>query len=82
MRNTDFFFFVFLLLRFYLPLEYDIALYLSKHKLISPKGALHEVWFKLARWFWRRFSKFCDCIFAISLLSSFGKWRDPSFEQN
>ena len=39
-----------------------------------PKDTFCQVWLKLAQWFWRR--KFCQCIFAISLLEC------GSFEQS
>ena len=47
------------------------------NKLESPlhKGAMCQVWFKLAQWFWRR------GFFAISLSSPVGKEHGPSFEQ-
>ena len=43
----------FLLFRNYLPLK-GPALYLNKLESPSPKGALCQVWLKLAQWFWRR----------------------------
>jgi hypothetical protein len=38
----------------YLPFEEDLALYLNKLDLPSPKDNLYQVWLKLACWFWRR----------------------------
>ena len=72
---------VFSLFRNYLPLEKGGALPLNKLESPSPKNALCQVWLKLAHWFLRRFFKFCQCIFAILLLSPLGKGRGPSFEQ-
>ena len=45
---------VFSLIRNYLPLEKDGALYLNKLETPSPKDALCQVWLKYAQWFWRR----------------------------
>ena len=44
---------VFLLFRYYLPLEKDRVLHLKKLESPSPKDALCQVWLKLAQWFWR-----------------------------
>ena len=43
-----------LLFRDYIPLEKGVALHLNKLESPSPKDALCQVWFKLAKWFWRR----------------------------
>ena len=43
---------VFLLLRYYFPLE---TLHLTKLESPSPMDALHHVWLKLAHWIWRKF---------------------------
>ena len=64
----------------YLPLKKGLSLHLNKFESPSPKNALCKVWLKLERWFWRRFFKFHQCIFAISLLSPPGKWCGPPFE--
>ena len=49
---------IYLLFRYYLPLEKGVALHLIKHEFPSPKNALCKVWLKLAPWFLRRrFSK-------------------------
>ena len=45
---------VFLLFRYYLPLEKGVAIHLNKIESPSPKDALCQVWLKLAQWFWRR----------------------------
>ena len=37
----------------YLPLEKGESLHLKKLETPSPKGALCQVWLKLAKWFWR-----------------------------
>jgi hypothetical protein len=37
----------------YLPFEEDLALYLNKLEIPSPKDNLYQVWFNLACWFWR-----------------------------
>ena len=73
---------VFSLFHNYLPLEKDGALYLNKLDSPLPERYLCQVWLKLARWFWtRRFFKFRQFIFAISLLSPLWKGLGPSFEQ-
>jgi hypothetical protein len=46
---------VFLLFRYYLPLERDYPLLLNKPESPSPKDDLCQVWLKLAQRFWRRF---------------------------
>ena len=56
--EKDFFNFinVFLLCRYYFPLEKAGAVYLNKLTPLSPKDALCQVWLKLSHWFcWRRF---------------------------
>ena len=45
---------VFLLFRYYIPLEKGVALHLNKLESASPKDALCHVWLKLAQWFLRR----------------------------
>jgi hypothetical protein len=45
---------VFLLFRYYLPLEKGYPLCLSKLESLLPKDDLWQVWFKLAKCFWRR----------------------------
>ena len=49
----------------YLPMEKSRVLHLNKPELASPKDTLCQVWLKFAKQFWRRFFKFCQCIFAI-----------------
>ena len=49
----------------YLPLEEDLALYLSKLEFPSPKDDLCQVWLKFAKWFWRR--RFLKIFSAFSL---------------
>jgi hypothetical protein len=51
------FFSVFLLFRYYLPLEKDVPLHLNKLESPPPKNYLCQVWLKLAKWFWRRSKK-------------------------
>jgi hypothetical protein len=59
---------VFLLFRYYLPLEKGYLLHLKKLKSPLPKDDLCQIWLKLAQWFWRRrflddptpFLHFCD----------------------
>jgi hypothetical protein len=48
---------VFLLFRYYLPLEKGYPLHLNKLESPSPKDDLCEVWLKLVQWFWRRSRK-------------------------
>ena len=57
---------VFSLFRNYLPLERGSALHLNKLDSPSPKDAFCKVWLKLAQWFWRRFFKFRQFIFAMT----------------
>jgi hypothetical protein len=45
---------VFLLFRYYLPLEKGYPLCLNKLKFPTPKDDLCQVKLKLVRWFWRR----------------------------
>ena len=71
---------VFLLFCYYLPLEKDAVLYLNKLESPSPKDALCQVWLKLAQWFLKKDFKFLQCIFSISLLSTFWKLCGPSFQ--
>ena len=62
--------------------ELWIILHLNNLESPSPKASLWQVWFKLVQWFLRRrFFKFCQCTFAISLISPLGKGQGPSFEQ-
>ena len=42
--------------------ENELVLHLNKLESPSPKDALCQVRLKLAQWFWRRISKFCQCI--------------------
>ena len=52
---------IFLLFRYFLPLEKDKVLYLNKLETPSPKNALCQVWLKLGLWFLRtRFLKFVN----------------------
>ena len=59
---------VFLLFRYYLPLEKGGALHLNKLEPPSAKDALCQVRLKLVQWFLRRiiFLKFRQCIFGIA----------------
>jgi hypothetical protein len=45
---------VFLLFRYYLPLERGNPLHLNKLEYPTPKDDLCQVWLKLEQWFWRR----------------------------
>jgi hypothetical protein len=51
------FFSVFLLFRYYLPLEKGYPLPLNKLESPSSKDDLCQVWLKLVQWFWRRSRK-------------------------
>ena len=52
---------IFLLFRYYLPLEKGVALHLNKLESPSPKDALCQVWMKLTQWFLRgRFFNFVN----------------------
>ena len=71
-----------LLFSYYLPLEKGVTFRLNKFESPPLKDALCQVWLKLARWFWRRrFLKYFQYNFTISLLSPFWEGRGPSFEQ-
>jgi hypothetical protein len=66
----------------YLPFEEDLALYLNKLDLPSPKDNLYQGWLDLAGWFWKkRFLKNFQCIFTLALLSPLGEGLSPFFEQ-
>ena len=68
--------------RYYLPLEKGVAFHLNKLELTLLKGALCQVWLKLAKWFLRiRFLNIFNIILLFSLLSPLGKGRGPSFEK-
>jgi hypothetical protein len=45
---------VFLLFRYYLPLEKGYPLHMNNSESPLPKDDLYKVWLKLAQWFWRR----------------------------
>ena len=46
----------------------------TKLEFPSPKEAMCQVWLKLAHWVLKKkISKFCQCIFTISILSPLGK---------
>ena len=45
---------VFLVFRYYLPLERGYPLHLNRFKSPSTKDDLCQVWLKFAQWFWRR----------------------------
>ena len=45
------------------PLEEDVAIHLNIIEPPLPKDTLYEVWLKLAKWFWRRFSKVFNIYF-------------------
>jgi hypothetical protein len=59
---------VFLLFRYYLPLERDYPLHLKTPESYLSKDDVYQVWLKLAQWFWGRrflndpipFLHFCD----------------------
>ena len=57
------------------------GLYLCNFESPSPNDVLCHVWLKLAQWFCRRFLKFVNVFFAISLLSFLEKGHGPSFEE-
>ena len=66
---------VFLLFRYYLPLEKVRAFHFYKLESPSPKDALWKVLLKLALWFWR-ISRFSNCVtlgkgHALSILECF-----------
>ena len=64
--------------RFNPPFEKGLAPHLNKPKTPSSNAALWQVWFNLAKWFWRRLN--CrQCISDVSILSPHGKGRCPSF---
>jgi hypothetical protein len=67
----------------YLLFEVDQALYLNKHEFSLPKDNFYEVWLKLTRWFWRRFSKKFQYFFFFTrlLLFPLGEGTLTSFEQ-
>ena len=69
---------MYFLFRYHLPLKKGGALQLNKLESPSSEDALCQVWLELVQWFWRWF---CQCIFAISLLSPLGKGRGSSFEK-
>ena len=72
---------VFLLFRYYLPLERGYPLLLNKFKFPLPKDALCQVWLKLAKLFWRRFLNDPNRFLHFFLLSPLWKGPDPLFEQ-
>ena len=74
---------LFLLFHNYLPLEKGVALHLNKIESPSPKDALLQIWLKKAKLLLRIwFSNLVNVFFTISLLSTLGKGRGPSFEQS
>ena len=60
LEKKKYFVHVFLLFRYYLPLEKGRGLHLKKLESPSSKDALCQVWIKLAQWFWRRFLNFVN----------------------
>ena len=60
-----------------------MLLLLNKLESPSPKNALCQVKMILAWWFWNleKIFTFCQCFFAVLLLSSFGIGHAPSFKQ-
>jgi hypothetical protein len=58
----------------YIPFEEELALYLNKLELPSPKDNLLEVLLKLDCWFFFIF-------FTLSLLSPLREWCSVSFEE-
>ena len=63
--------------RNYLPLENSVAFHLHK-----PKPPLVPSLVEIRPIILEKILKFCQCIFAISLLSLFGKGHGPSFHSN
>jgi hypothetical protein len=82
---------VFLLFRYYLPLEKGYPLHLNNLISPTPKDDLFQIWLKLAQWFWRRgflndptpFLHFCDYLpFEEDLSLYFYKLEFPSSKDN
>jgi hypothetical protein len=82
---------VFLLFRYYLPLERGNPLHLNKLENPSPKDDLCQVWLKLAQWFWRRrflndptpFLHFCNYLpLEEDLALYLNKLEFPLFKDN
>jgi hypothetical protein len=61
---------VFLLFRYYLPLEKGYPLPLNKLESPSPKDNLCQVWLNLVYWFWRRFLNDPTYTLALNKLES------------
>jgi hypothetical protein len=73
---------VFLLFRYYLPLEKGYPLPLNKLESLSPKDDLCQVWLKLAQWFGRRrFLNDPTPFLHFLWLSPLWKGPGPLFEQ-
>jgi hypothetical protein len=81
---------VFLLFRYYLPLEKEYSLHLNKLESPPPKKDVRQVYLKLAQWFWRRFLNdptkflyFCDYLpFEDDLALYLNKLEFPSPKAN
>jgi hypothetical protein len=80
------YFSVFLLFRYYLPLEKVYPFRLSKLEFPPPKNDMCQDWLKLALWFWRRrflndptpFLHFCDYLpFEEDLALYLNKFESP-----
>ena len=73
---------VFLLYHNYLPLEKDVALPLNKYESPSTKDTLYQLSLvEIGPLVLEKIFKFCQCSFAISLLSPLEKGCSPSFVQ-
>ena len=57
---------VFLLFLNYFSLVEGLGLHLNKPEFPLLKDDLHQVWFKLAKWFWGRFSKVSMCFTIVT----------------
>jgi hypothetical protein len=58
----------------YLSLEEDLALHLYSFDFLLPKNDLHQVWLKLASWFWRtRFLKLLSVFLLFCYYLPLGK---------
>jgi hypothetical protein len=82
---------LFLLFRYYLPLEKGYPIRLNKHTFPTPKDHLCQVWLELAQWFWRKeslndptpFLHFCDYLhFEKDLGLNLKKIEFPSSKNN
>jgi hypothetical protein len=61
----------------HLPFEEDLALYLNNSESHLPKDDLHQVWLKLASWFWRgRFLNILVYFYFFAIISPWA-WAFP-----